>query len=71
MRPSILGLCFAGLIILIAIIYIIYCLCTMDREPLDRYQIIMILLVLAIAASLHGLAHNYAEVSFNYNPLQN
>ncbi|AYV76454.1 MAG: hypothetical protein Terrestrivirus7_7 [Terrestrivirus sp.] len=43
----------------------------MDREPLDRYQIIMILLVLAIAASLHGLAHNYAEVSFNYNPLQN
>lgn len=69
MKPAIIGLGTGGLLLLIIVIYVIYCLCTNNVEPLDRYQIITILLVFTIALTLHGLAYNYAEVSFNFNPL--
>ena len=70
MNPSYLAMGIGGLLLLIFVIVLVFNL--FNHKGLDdhMYHILMLILVASIAISVHGLAHGYAEVNFNYNPLK-
>ena len=66
MLPSFISQIFSGLILLFALYYLYV---NFDTYRNDTYKVLIILLGLSIAISLHGLQHAYQEVYYNYNPL--
>ncbi len=62
MRPSFLGLAFGGILIGVALVLLLL------NKPNTR--LIVIILLLSIAVSVHSILHFGEEIVYNYNPLQ-
>lgn len=60
---SVIALWVTGLLLLIAVIYVIYALSTKTGEPLTKYEIAMLLISLTIAVALSTVAFSFAEAS--------
>ncbi len=41
------------------------------NSNLTNYENIMVLLLISIFISIHGLSHNLLEINYNWNPLKN
>lgn len=65
MYPSIIGHSFGGILILISLIMLYFAYPAITRTELTMY-----VLLLSIAISAHSLGHAYAEVHYNWNPLE-
>ena len=64
-RPSFLGLVASGFLILAALIVaIVY------SGELSPKSVVMILLLFAIAVSVHSLQHSVEEIYYRFNPLR-
>lgn len=70
MYPSYLAQIFTGLLLLYVIILIIYRFNDPSGNDLQQhFNEYVVVLLLAIAVGVHGLQHAYAEVNFDFNPL--
>ena len=66
-RLSVYAHIVSGIVLLIGIVYLaIYISKIMSR---DSYQIVMLILLLSIALSVHGISHAGLESAYQYNPL--
>lgn len=65
MYPSIIGHSFGGILILISLIMLYFAYPTATRIELT-----MFVLLLSVAISAHSLGHAYAEVHYDWNPLE-
>jgi len=70
MKPSYLALSVSG--ILIGLFLLILLTNWYKNNELDSstYHTYMLILISSIAVGVHGLGHAYAEVNFNFDPLQ-
>ena len=64
MRPSFLGLVASGFLIFIALLVVLS-----KYDKVDAKHAIMIILLFAIAISVHSLQHSLEEIFFHFNPL--
>jgi hypothetical protein len=66
-KPSYFALALSGILIGFAIIVLI-----MNRksEELQGVKLVNLLLFLSTAIALHGMLHMWAEIYYNYNPLE-
>jgi hypothetical protein len=66
-KPSYFALAVSGILIAFAIIVLI-----MNRksEELQGIKLVNLLLFLSTAVALHGMLHMWAEIYYNYNPLE-
>lgn len=63
--PSFIGLCITGLLILIALIYIVK-----FYKRIDNANWIIVILLLTIAIGIHSMLHAYAEERLDWNPIE-
>ena len=63
-KPSFYAQIISGLII-------IYCIYLYATVRISNYENLMVLLLFTISIGLHGLAHLFIEVNYNWNPLEN
>ena len=68
MQPSIIAHMTGAAIFLIAIGVIV--LHFGDMKKYDIFHLIIILLLLSCAISIHGVSHAILEMNYNYNPLK-
>ncbi len=66
-KSSQLALWGSGILIGISLILIFQ---NSDSEELTGIKLVNILLFLSTALALHGMLHMWAEVLYNYNPLE-
>lgn len=66
-KPSYFALATSGILIAIAIIFLIK---NRHSEELQGIKLVNLLLFLSTAISLHGMLHMWAEIYYNYNPLE-
>jgi hypothetical protein len=66
-KPSYFAMAISGILIAFAIIVLI-----MNRksEELQGIKLVNLLLFLSTAVALHGMLHMWAEIYYNYNPLE-
>jgi hypothetical protein len=65
--PSLYAHVINGILLLVAFIL----LCQNYRSiKLDKYRLILLVLLFSIATGIHGLSHLGLEKSYGYNPLQ-
>ncbi len=66
-KPSYFALALSGILIGFALIVLI-----MNRksEELQGVKLVNLLLFLSTAIALHGMLHMWAEIYYNYNPLE-
>ena len=65
--PSLYAHILGGGILLVAVVYLVLNASKIiSREP---YQLVVLMLVLSIATSMHGLSHLGLEAIYGYNPL--
>ena len=65
MRPSFIGLASSGFLILIALIAFV-----MYYNSLTKSDVVIIVLLLSVAISIHSIQHNFEEILFGFNPLK-
>jgi len=65
MYPSIIGHCFGGILLLVALIMLYF-----SFPKATSVELTIIVLLFSIAISAHSLGHAYAEVNYNWNPLE-
>jgi len=67
--PSQLAMILSGFLV-IAFLAILIVKARNDELNLTTYEQLSLILGAGILVSIHGLAHAYSEVHFDYNPLQ-
>ena len=66
-KPSYFALAISGLLIAFALYLIIM---HRNSEELQGIKLVNLLLFLSTAIALHGMLHMWAEIYYNYNPLE-
>jgi hypothetical protein len=66
LSPSFLALGVGGLLVFVAVVLLF-----LAFQGLNSFQIIVIVLLLSVAISVHGNLHERYEERFNWNPLRN
>ena len=64
--PSIMAHMLNGLLIFIAVIYVLFNLPKI--QTLDTYNVLLVILLFSIAMGVHGLSHLFLEKEYNYVP---
>lgn len=64
--PSIMAHMLNGLLIFIAVIYVLFNLPKI--QTLDTYNVLIVILLFSIAMGVHGLSHLFLEKEYNYVP---
>jgi len=64
MQPSILAHMLNGILLFTAVLLIVF-----YAPKLDTFRTIILLILLSIAAGIHGLSHLGLERVYGYNPL--
>lgn len=71
MKPSYVALGVSGILIGIFLFIILKNLYNNKQYDTQMYQTLMLILMSSIAVGVHGLGHAYAEVNYNFDPLNN
>jgi hypothetical protein len=66
-KPSYFALAISGILIAFAIVVLIR---NRKSEELQGIKLVNLLLFLSTAVALHGMLHMWAEIYYNYNPLE-
>ena len=69
MNPSFYAMFISASLTAIGLLIILNIYSKHQTLTTDTFQKLMLILGFSIAIGIHGLAHAYAEVNFNYNPL--
>lgn len=65
MYPSLIGHSFGGILLFVAFIMLYFA-----YPKATVIELTMIVLLFSIAISAHSMGHAYAEVNYNWNPLE-
>ena len=71
MKPSCMALCVSGILIGFFILLIVKNMYNNKQDYTQDYQTLTLLILTSIAVGIHGLGHAYAEVHYNFDPLNN
>lgn len=71
MKPSYIALGISGIILSIFLFIILKDLYYNKQYDTQNYQMLMLIIMSSIAVGVHGLGHAYAEVNYNFDPLNN
>jgi hypothetical protein len=66
MKPSIIGMFFSGVLLLIALI-----LTVTQYRKFTRIDMLYLTLLFSIAIAVHSILHFKAEIHYSFNPLEN
>jgi hypothetical protein len=66
-KPSYFALALSGILIAFSIMVLIL---NRNSEELQGIKLVNLLLFLSTAIALHGMLHMWAEIYYNYNPLE-
>ena len=66
--PSLYAHIINGILLLVAFIFLLKNYNSIKN--IDKYKLIVLVLLFSIAAGVHGLSHLGLEKSYGYNPLQ-
>ena len=66
--PSLYSHIINGLLLLVA--FIMLCQNYGSFKGMDKYKVIILVLLFSIAAGVHGISHLGLEKTYGYNPLQ-
>lgn len=64
--PSIMAHMLNGLLLFIAVVYVLFNLPKI--QTLDTYNVLIVILLFSIAMGVHGLSHLFLEKEYNYVP---
>ena len=71
MNPSFYAMGTSGLLMVIGLFIVLNNRAKYQKLTTETFQTLMLILGFSVAIGVHGLAHGYAEVNFNFNPLKN
>jgi hypothetical protein len=65
MKPSLLGMFFSGILLLVSVILLI-----MQYKFLKGVDMLYLTLLFSIAIAIHSVLHMKAEIHYDFNPLE-